>query len=46
VGDVIELVDAQAQRASAEAEYVRALYSFQTAVAELERAIGQEVARP
>jgi outer membrane protein TolC len=46
VGNVIELVDAQAQRASAEAEYVRSLYAFQTAVAELERAIGQEVARP
>ena len=45
VGNVIELVDAQVQRASAEAEYVRSLYAFQTAVAELERAIGQEVAR-
>jgi hypothetical protein len=38
-------VDAQVQRASAEAEYVRSLYAFQTAVAELERAIGQEVAQ-
>jgi outer membrane protein len=45
VGNVIELVDAQVQRASAEAEYVRSLYAFQTAVAELERSIGQEVAR-
>jgi len=45
VGNVIELVDAQVQRASAEAEHVRSLYAFQTAVAELERAIGQEVAR-
>jgi outer membrane protein TolC len=45
VGNVIELVDAQVQRASAEAEYVRSLYAFQTAVAELERAIGREVAR-
>lgn len=45
VGNVIELVDAQVQRASGEAEYVRSLYAFQTAVAELERAIGQEVAR-
>jgi outer membrane protein len=45
VGNVIELVDAQVQRASAEAEYVRSLYAFQTAVAELERAIGQEVAQ-
>jgi outer membrane protein TolC len=43
VGNVIELTDAQAQRASAEAEYVRALYGFHTAVAELERAIGQEL---
>jgi outer membrane protein TolC len=46
VGNVIELVDAQAQRASAEAEYVRSLYSFHTAVAELERAIGRRVERP
>ncbi len=45
VGNVIELVDAQVQRASAEAAYVRSLYAFQTAVAELERSIGQEVAR-
>ena len=45
VGNVIELIDAQVQRASAEAEYVRSLYAFQTAVAELERAIGQEVPR-
>jgi outer membrane protein TolC len=43
VGNVIELTDAQAQRASAEAEYVRSLYAFHTAVAELERAIGQEL---
>ena len=43
VGNVIELTDAQAQRASAEAEYVRSLYGFHTAVAELERAIGQEL---
>jgi outer membrane protein TolC len=43
VGNVIELTDAQAQRASAEAEYVRSLYGFHTAVAELERAIGREL---
>ena len=43
VGNVIELTDAQAQRASAEAEYVRSLYSFHTSVAELERAIGREL---
>jgi outer membrane protein TolC len=42
---VIELVDAQTQRASAEAEYVRSLYAYQIAVAELERAIGQQVVR-
>jgi outer membrane protein len=46
VGNVIELTDAQAQRTSAEAEYVRSLYGFQTAVAGLERAIGQEVTAP
>jgi outer membrane protein TolC len=45
VGNVIELVDAQTQRASAEAEYVRSLYAYQIAVAELERSIGQEVPR-
>jgi len=46
VGSIIELVDAQAQRARAEAEHVRALYSHQLAIAGLERAIGQPVARP
>jgi len=43
VGNVIELTDAQAQKASAEAEYVRSLYGYHTALAELERAIGQEL---
>ena len=46
VGNVIELVDAQTQRASAEAEYVRSLYGYQIAIAELERSIGQRVTRP
>jgi len=46
VGNVIELVDAQAQRASGEAQYVRSLYGFQIAVADLERAIGRAVAQP
>ena len=46
VGNVIELVDAQAQRASGEAEYVRSLYLYQIAIADLERAIGRSLARP
>jgi outer membrane protein TolC len=46
VGNVIELVDAQAQRARGDAEYVRSLYLFQIALADLERAIGRPVARP
>jgi outer membrane protein TolC len=45
-GNVIELADAQAQRASGEAEYVRSLYAYRIAVAELERAVGQELVRP
>jgi outer membrane protein TolC len=46
VGSIIELTDAQAQKARSEAEYVRSLYSHQLAIAGLERAIGQPVARP
>ena len=46
VGSIIELTDAQAQRARAEAEHVRSLYSHELAIAALERAIGQPVARP
>ena len=38
--------DAQAQRASGEAEYVRSLYAYRIAVAELERAVGQELVAP
>jgi TolC family type I secretion outer membrane protein len=45
-GSIIELTDAQAQRARADAERVRALYSYQLSIAALERAIGQPVARP
>jgi outer membrane protein len=43
VGDVIELTDAQRTRAVAAAEHVRALYTYQIAVAELERATGAPV---
>jgi outer membrane protein TolC len=46
VGNVIELADAQAQRASGEAEYVRSLYEYRIALAELERAMGEELAAP
>ncbi|RIK89366.1 MAG: hypothetical protein DCC71_25995, partial [Proteobacteria bacterium] len=46
VGNVIELVDAQAARASADADRVRALYDQRTAIATLERAIAQELTAP
>ena len=46
VGNVIELTDAQVQRASAEAERVGALYDHQIAIAALEQAIGQELSAP
>ncbi|MBS1107366.1 MAG: outer membrane protein, partial [Deltaproteobacteria bacterium] len=46
VGNVIELTDAQVQRASAEADRVGALYDHQIAVAALEQAIGQELPAP
>jgi outer membrane protein len=46
VGNVIELVDAQTARTSAEADHVRALYDHQTAIATLEQAIAQELPKP
>ena len=46
VGNVIELTDAEATRASADADSVRARYSFQTALASLEKAIGGAVPAP
>ena len=46
VGNVIELVDAQAARASADADHVRALYDHQTAIATLEQAIAEELSPP
>lgn len=46
VGNVIELVDAQTARTSAEADRVRALYDHQTAIATLEQAIAQELPKP
>jgi outer membrane protein len=46
VGNVIELVDAQTARTSAEADRVRALYDHQTAIATLEQAIAQELPTP
>jgi len=46
VGNVIELTDAQVQRASAEADHVKALYDYQIAVAALEQAIGRELPTP
>lgn len=46
VGNVIELTDAQTQRASAEADRVSALYDYQVAVAALEQAIGRELPSP
>lgn len=46
VGNVIELVDAQRARASADADHVSALYDHRIAVATLEQAIGEELPRP
>ncbi len=46
VGNVIELTDAQVQRARAEAERVGALYDHQIAIAALEQAIGEELPAP
>jgi TolC family type I secretion outer membrane protein len=41
VGNIIELTDAQVSLTSAQANNVQALYSYKTAVAQLEKAIGQ-----
>lgn len=46
VGNVIELVDAQRARASADADWVGALYDHQIAIATLEQAIGEELPQP
>lgn len=46
VGNVTELVDAQRARASADADYVSALYDHRIAIATLEQAIGEELPRP
>lgn len=46
VGNVIELVDAQRARASADADSVGALYDHQIAIATLEQAIGEELPQP
>jgi outer membrane protein TolC len=43
VGNIIEVTTAQVQQTSAEANYVQALYSYQTSVAQLENAIGKPV---
>ncbi|MEW6297698.1 MAG: TolC family protein [Thermodesulfobacteriota bacterium] len=42
VGNIIELTDAQVLLTSARANTVQALYAYKTAVAELERAVGQQ----
>jgi len=44
VGNIIELTDAQASLTSAEANYVAALYSYQNAVATVEKATTQQLA--
>jgi outer membrane protein TolC len=45
VGSIIELTDAQASRASAAATHVQALYSYQTTLAALEKAMGTELSK-
>ena len=42
-GSIIELTDAQASLTGAEASFVQALYSYQTSIAALERAMGRSV---
>jgi len=44
VGNIIELTDAQTSLTSAEANYVKALYAYQTAVAAVEKATTQKLA--
>jgi len=44
VGNIIELTTAQVSLTSAEANYVQALYGYQTSVAALENAMGRPVA--
>lgn len=44
VGNIIELTDAQTSLTSAEASHVQALYSYQTAVAAVEKATAQQLA--
>ena len=43
VGSIVELTDAQTSRAGAAASAVQALYSYQTTLAALEKAMGTEV---
>ena len=43
VGNIIELTDAQVSLTSARARNVEAVYTYKTALAELERAVGQRV---
>jgi outer membrane protein len=43
VGTIIELTDAQASRTTAEANHVQALYTHNTALAALEKAMAQEL---
>ena len=44
VGNIIELTDAQTSLTTAEASHVQALYSYQTAVAAVEKATAQQLA--
>ena len=41
VGNIIELTDAQVSLTSAQANHIQALYSFKTALADLERSVGK-----
>ena len=43
VGNIIELTDAQVALTSAHANYIQALYTFKTALADLERSVGRPV---
>ena len=43
VGNIIELTDAQVLLTTARANNIQALYNYRTAVAQLEKAIGQRL---
>jgi outer membrane protein TolC len=43
VGNIIELTDAQTSLTSARASNIQALYTYKTALAQVEKAVGQRL---